>query len=152
MGRKRGCEGCEALIRGRVHRRPVGGSPLANGRRRHGGSRSWRLHWGFSRCRASTPPLPSRSPMRPESPRASSSTTSRPRRVCSPLSWKTGWRDGAPSGGSCAPSCWLATLRRDQEIVVVLFTAAQVNPEVRAAWQGLIREGTELLSGYLAAR
>src|SRR5215203_857768 len=49
-------------------------------------------------------------------------------------------------------SGWLATLRRDQEIVVVLFTAAQVNPEVRAAWQGLIREGTELLTGYLAAR
>jgi AcrR family transcriptional regulator len=49
-------------------------------------------------------------------------------------------------------SGWLATLRRDEEIVVVLFTAAQVNPEVRAAWQGLIREGTDLLSGYLAAR
>jgi AcrR family transcriptional regulator len=49
-------------------------------------------------------------------------------------------------------SGWLATLRRDEEIVVVLFTAAQVNPEVRAAWQGLIREGTELLTGYLSAR
>src|SRR5215208_2622759 len=49
-------------------------------------------------------------------------------------------------------SGWLATLRRDEEIVVVLFTAVQVNPEVRAAWQGLIREGTELLTGYLAAR
>lgn len=49
-------------------------------------------------------------------------------------------------------SGWLATLRRDEDIVVVLFTAAQVNPEVRAAWQGLIREGTDLLSGYLAAR
>ena len=49
-------------------------------------------------------------------------------------------------------SGWLATLRRDEEIVVVLFTAAQVNPEVRAAWQGLIREGTELLSGFLASR
>jgi AcrR family transcriptional regulator len=49
-------------------------------------------------------------------------------------------------------SGWLATLRRDEEIVVVLFTAAQVNPEVRAAWQGLIREGTELFTGYLAAR
>jgi AcrR family transcriptional regulator len=49
-------------------------------------------------------------------------------------------------------SGWLATLRRDEEIVVVLFTAAQVNPEVRAAWQGLIREGTELLTAYLAAR
>jgi len=49
-------------------------------------------------------------------------------------------------------SGWLATLRRDEEIVVVLFTAAQVNLEVREAWQGLIREGTELLTGYLAAR
>src|ERR687897_2672527 len=28
-------------------------------------------------------------------------------------------------------SGWLATVRRDEEIVVVLFTAAQVNPEVR---------------------
>jgi AcrR family transcriptional regulator len=53
---------------------------------------------------------------------------------------------------SSVASGWLATLRRDEEIVVVLFTAAQVNPEVRAAWQGLIREGTELLTGYLAAR
>jgi AcrR family transcriptional regulator len=49
-------------------------------------------------------------------------------------------------------SGWLATLRRDEEIVVVLFTAAQVNPEVRTAWQGVIREGTALLTGYLAAR
>jgi AcrR family transcriptional regulator len=49
-------------------------------------------------------------------------------------------------------SGWLATLRRDEEFVVVLFAAAQTNPEVRAAWQGLIREGTELLTGYLAAR
>lgn len=49
-------------------------------------------------------------------------------------------------------SGWLATLRRDEEIIVVLFTAAQVNHEVREAWQGLIREGTDLLAGYLAAR
>jgi AcrR family transcriptional regulator len=49
-------------------------------------------------------------------------------------------------------SGWLATLRRDEEIVVVLFTTAQINPEVREAWQALIREGTELLTGYLAAR
>jgi len=49
-------------------------------------------------------------------------------------------------------SGWLATLRRDEEIVVVLFTATQVNPEVKAAWQGLIREGLDLLSGYMAAR
>src|SRR5215211_5288506 len=63
------------------------------------------------------------------------------------------------AGGKPAPevlhavaSGWLATLRRDEQIVVVLFTAAQVNPEVRAAWQGLIREGTELLTSYLASR
>ena len=49
-------------------------------------------------------------------------------------------------------SGWLATLRRDEEFVVVLFAAAQTNTEVRAAWQGLIREGTELLTGYLASR
>jgi AcrR family transcriptional regulator len=49
-------------------------------------------------------------------------------------------------------SGWLATLKRDEEFVVVLFATAQTNPEVRAAWQGLIREGTELLSGYLASR
>jgi AcrR family transcriptional regulator len=63
------------------------------------------------------------------------------------------------AGGKPAPevlravaSGWLATLRRDEQIVVVLFTAAQVNPEVGAAWQGLIREGTELFTGYLATR
>jgi AcrR family transcriptional regulator len=49
-------------------------------------------------------------------------------------------------------SGWLATLRRDEEFVVVLFATAQTNQEVRQAWQGLIREGTELLTGYLAAR
>jgi AcrR family transcriptional regulator len=49
-------------------------------------------------------------------------------------------------------SGWLAALRRDEEIVVVLFTTAQTNAEVRQAWRGLIREGTELLTGYLAAR
>src|SRR5918995_2819463 len=49
-------------------------------------------------------------------------------------------------------SGWLATLRRDEEIVVVLFTTAQTTPEVREAWQGLIREGTELLTDSLAAR
>jgi hypothetical protein len=49
-------------------------------------------------------------------------------------------------------SGWLATLRRDEEFIVVLFTAAQTNPEVRAAWQGLIREGIELLTGYLGSR
>jgi AcrR family transcriptional regulator len=47
---------------------------------------------------------------------------------------------------------WLATLRRDEQFIVILFTAAQTNPEVGAAWQGLIREGTELLTGYLGSR
>ena len=63
------------------------------------------------------------------------------------------------AGGKPAPEVlravaagWLATLRRDEEIVIVLFTTAQTNPEVRQAWQGLIREGAELLTGYLAAR
>jgi AcrR family transcriptional regulator len=63
------------------------------------------------------------------------------------------------AGGKPAPevlgavaSGWLATLRRDEEIVVVLFTAAQTNPEVWQAWQRVIREGTELLTGYLASR
>ena len=63
------------------------------------------------------------------------------------------------AGGKPAPevlralaSGWLATLRRDEEFVVVLFATAQTNPEVRAAWLGLIREGTELLTGYLASR
>src|SRR5829696_4229797 len=58
----------------------------------------------------------------------------------------------APEVLRAVASGWLATLRRDEEIVVVLFTAAQTNPEVREAWQGLIREGTELLTGYLASR
>jgi AcrR family transcriptional regulator len=63
------------------------------------------------------------------------------------------------AGGKPAPevlravaSGWLATLRRDEAFVIVLFATAQTNPEVRQAWQGLIREGTELLTGYLAAR
>ena len=58
----------------------------------------------------------------------------------------------APEVLHAVASGWLATLRRDEEIVVVLFTAAQTNPEVWQAWQELIREGTELLTGYLAAR
>lgn len=49
-------------------------------------------------------------------------------------------------------SGWLATLRRDEEIVVVLFTTAQTNPEVWEAWQDLIQEGVDLLTGYLSAR
>src|SRR5215208_4307878 len=58
----------------------------------------------------------------------------------------------APEVLGAVASGWLATLRRDEEFVVVLFATAQTNPEVRAAWQGLIREGTELLTGYLASR
>jgi len=60
--------------------------------------------------------------------------------------------EGAPEVLRAVASGWLATLRRDEEFVVVLFATAQTNPEVRAAWQGLIREGTELLTGYLASR
>ena len=58
----------------------------------------------------------------------------------------------APEVLHAVASGWLATLRRDEEIVVVLFATAQTNPEVWQAWQELIREGTELLTGYLAAR
>src|SRR5919107_3128721 len=58
----------------------------------------------------------------------------------------------APEVLHAVASGWFATLRRDEETVVVLFTAAQTNPEVGAAWQGLIREGSELLTSYLAAR
>jgi len=58
----------------------------------------------------------------------------------------------APEVLRAVASGWLATLRRDEELVIVLFATAQTNPEVRQAWQGLIREGTELLTGYLAAR
>jgi AcrR family transcriptional regulator len=61
-------------------------------------------------------------------------------------------RRPAPEVLGAVASGWLATLRRDEEIIVVLFTAAQTNSEVRQAWQGLIREGTQLLTGYLAAR
>jgi AcrR family transcriptional regulator len=61
-------------------------------------------------------------------------------------------RRPAPEVLGAVASGWLATLRRDEEIIVVLFTAAQTNSEVRQAWQGLIREGTQLLTGYLGAR
>src|SRR5829696_2942799 len=60
--------------------------------------------------------------------------------------------EGVPEVLGAVASGWLATLRRDEEFVVVLFATAQTNPEVRAAWQGLIREGTELLTSYLASR
>src|ERR687890_433788 len=58
----------------------------------------------------------------------------------------------APEVLHAVASGWLATLRRDEEIIVVLFTAAQTNPEVRQAWQRLIREGKQLLTGYLDVR
>jgi AcrR family transcriptional regulator len=47
---------------------------------------------------------------------------------------------------------WLHTLRREQDITVVMFGAAQTNPEVGAALQDLIRAGTGSLAAYLAAR
>lgn len=49
-------------------------------------------------------------------------------------------------------SGWLATLRRESEITVVLFTTAQTDPEVGAALRAVIREGTGRLAGYLGAR
>ena len=58
----------------------------------------------------------------------------------------------APEVLGAVASGWLATLRRDEEFIVVLFATAQTNPEVGAAWQGLIREGSELLTSYLASR
>src|SRR5215207_8326092 len=48
-------------------------------------------------------------------------------------------------------SVWLATLRRDAELVV-LFITAQTNPEVNEAMQQVIGEGTSQVSGYLKAR
>lgn len=48
-------------------------------------------------------------------------------------------------------SGWLATLRRDTELVV-LFITAQTNPEVNEAMQQVIGEGTSQVSGYLKAR
>jgi len=48
-------------------------------------------------------------------------------------------------------SGWLATLRRDAELVV-LFIIAQTNPEVNEAMQEVIGEGTERVSGSLGAR
>jgi AcrR family transcriptional regulator len=48
-------------------------------------------------------------------------------------------------------SGWLATLRRDAELVV-LFITAQTNPEVNEAMQQVIGEGTNQVSGYLRAR
>jgi hypothetical protein len=48
-------------------------------------------------------------------------------------------------------SGWLATLRRDAELVV-LFITAQTSPEVNEAMQQVIGEGTSQVSGYLKAR
>jgi AcrR family transcriptional regulator len=48
-------------------------------------------------------------------------------------------------------SGWLATVRRDAELVV-LFITAQTNPEVNEAMQQVLGEGTGLLAGYLKAR
>ena len=48
-------------------------------------------------------------------------------------------------------SGWLATLRRDAELVV-LFITAQTNPEVNEAMQQVIGEGTSQVSGYLKVR
>jgi AcrR family transcriptional regulator len=47
---------------------------------------------------------------------------------------------------------WLDTLRREAAITVVLFGTAQTNPEVGAALQALIAEGTARLAAYLQRR
>jgi hypothetical protein len=47
---------------------------------------------------------------------------------------------------------WLDTLRREAAITVVLFGTAQTNPEVGAALQALIAEGTRRLAAYLQRR
>lgn len=49
-------------------------------------------------------------------------------------------------------SGWLATLRRETRLTVVLFGTAQTNPEVGEALRELIQEGTGRLAGYLSAR
>jgi AcrR family transcriptional regulator len=47
---------------------------------------------------------------------------------------------------------WLATLRREAAITVVLFGTAQTNAEVGSALRGVIEEGTTRLATYLRAR
>ncbi len=47
---------------------------------------------------------------------------------------------------------WLATLRREKEITLVLFSSAQTNQKVGAALKALIAEGISRLSTYLSAR
>ncbi len=44
---------------------------------------------------------------------------------------------------------WLATLRREQAITLVLFGEAQTNPQVHEAMQSLIERGIARLSAYL---
>lgn len=44
---------------------------------------------------------------------------------------------------------WLATLRREQAITLVLFGEAQTNPQVREALQTLIKIGISQLAAYL---
>lgn len=60
-------------------------------------------------------------------------------------------RQPAPEVLKEVASGWLATLRRDAELVV-LFITAQTNPEVNEAMQQVIGEGTSQVSGYLKAR
>jgi AcrR family transcriptional regulator len=47
---------------------------------------------------------------------------------------------------------WLQTLRNEIAITSVLFGTAQTNPQVYAALQSIIQEGTERLASYLRAR
>lgn len=47
---------------------------------------------------------------------------------------------------------WLQLLRNEAAITSVLFGAAQTNPQVYLALQGIIQEGIERLSNYLRSR
>jgi AcrR family transcriptional regulator len=48
-------------------------------------------------------------------------------------------------------TAWLKTLRREREITLVLFSAAQTNRTVGDAFQALVDEGNTRLSAYLYA-
>lgn len=49
-------------------------------------------------------------------------------------------------------SGWLATLRREREITLVLFSTAQINPQVGEALNTFIGEGMGRLAAYLRGR
>ncbi|HYG59933.1 MAG TPA: TetR/AcrR family transcriptional regulator [Symbiobacteriaceae bacterium] len=47
---------------------------------------------------------------------------------------------------------WLATLRRESELTIVLFTVAQTHPEMAPFLQRVVQDGTGQLAQYLAGR